>query len=263
MKHISNISVLTLLLCTSFILADQADLAILPLSEQRITAKQVRLQKELAFQGKIRTTLVVAGLGMTGLSVYKMVREIFSVTEIVNLNPQETAVQRTFEQKAAAFAKRFGWFCAETAGAIVVNNMLAKLLDKVMHDESLSWWLRTHAPYQQTVELMEETAFQYAHALTPQDAAQQQTRFVHLIHALLDQCEEVIAFMRHKSRSGTVNEKQLKHAVCAVAQERMNAFFLNLQKYLSVNQATCLSDEIKKFKAELNKDLIRFAYNDQ
>lgn len=261
MKYLFNISFFILLLSSSLIFADQSDLTIPPMSEQRIAAKQVKLQKELAFHSKIQGVFVVAGGALTALSVYKLIRDISSEFKVMGMRQQLDPT--TIQEEIIKCAKSVGWLFIQTTGALIVNKTLSPLLDKVMHDESLAWWITTHAPYQQTVELMEEVAFQYGHAMNPQDAARQQMRFVVATHALFDQFEFVIAFMRYKSKSGTANQKKLKHEIQAVAQERMAVFGANLQKCIDANDASALSELIKQCKAELNKDLIRFAYNDQ
>jgi len=265
MNRIINLTLLSLLLSANLITANQtpANLAIRPLSEQRITAKQNRLQKELNRHSKMRGVLYAAGGTMTVLSIGKMIREFFSATQLFSRDDVPNAVEKPLSKKISSFATGFGWFCAETGGAIAVNHILGQLLGKVMHDESLAWWLKTHAPYQQTVELMEEIAEQYAHAMTPEDAARHQVRFVRVATNLFDQFESVIAFMRYKSKSGTVTMKSLKREIESTTSDHMDAFYAQLQDSVVKNNASALAALIQDFKSQLNQALVRFAYADQ
>lgn len=265
MKKLLNIALFTLLISSSLIMSMQPAPVIRALSENRIQTHQKNLEKKLAFHANIRGTLVIAGVAMTALSMYRMARELMSVTKSVAQDVYYGPVTEppSWQTKATTFAKRFGVFCAETAGAIVVNNLLSLLIGKVMHDGSLAWLLTHHAPYQQTVELMEEIAFQYAHAMNEQDAMRHQKRFISAANALMVQFEQIIAFMRHKATVGTANNKTLKHEIAAVMSERMNMLGSSLQKAIDADNAQALVGLLKQFKVEFNQDLIRFAYNDQ
>lgn len=241
----------------------QSNLRIRPLSEPRIQVYQSKIEKKLALHAKTSATLAVAGIGMTGLSMYKMVRELVSVTQVIGVKAQSTETPIPWQDKAAVFAKKFGWFCAETAAAIAVNKIISDLMAKVMHDNSLAWWITTHAPYQQSIELMEEIAIQYVHAMHDADAKRHQKRFVGVANALMVQCEQIIAFMRHKSTVGTATSKTLKHEIAAVMSERVSALSAELNVAIDAGDAQELWSLLRKFKNEFNQDLIRFAYNDQ
>lgn len=266
MKRVINLIVLSGLLSTSLISAQEvpAALTIRNLREQRIKTKQSNLQKELKRHAKIRNVLLVAGGAMTALSVYKMIRELVSVTKVLCSDmPAVLKPDEKWQDKAATFVKGLGLFCVETTGAIVINYALGQFLGKVLYDESLAWWLTSHAPYQQTIELMEEVAGQFAHPLSNEETIKYQERFVRIANSLCDQFELVVAFMRYKSTLGLAHDKVLKREIELVVRERMAGFIVQLQQLVVTNELHVVGSAIKQFKAQLNQDLVRFAYADQ
>lgn len=264
MKRIINLIILTVLLSTSLISAQEVP-AVLPirnLSVQRIQKKQSHLEKEIKRHTKIRNVLLVAGGAITALSLYKMIKELFSVTEVLHLGEVPKA-EKKWQERAATFAKGLGLFCVETGGAIVINYALGQFLGKVLYDESLAWWLTSHAPYQQTLELMEETAAHFAHPLSSEEAIRYQERFVRIANSLCDQFELVVAFMRYKSTLGSAHDKVLKNEIGVVVKERMVRFMVQLQQLVVAHELHQVAHAIEEFKGQLNQDLVRFAYADQ
>lgn len=266
MKQIMILAFLSLTISTTSIFPQQIppELAIRNLSEKRITSHQVRLEKELASHAKARNVLIVAGVTMTVLSIYKMIRELCTIMQPTVHSREDLAKALAEENlKIAAFAKRFGWFCAETAGAIAVNYALGNLLGRVMHDESLAWWITTRVPYQQTIELIEEVAGRYANAITDEEVLRYQERLVRLANSLCTQFELVLAFMRYKSTIGLAHSKTVKQEIVHVVQERISQFMAAMQQRVIANEPYLLADAIQQFKSKLNQDLVRFAYTDQ
>lgn len=233
------------------------------LSEQRIKIKQANLKKELRSHEKIRSALLVAGGALTILSIYKFIRELCTATEIVRLPGAPHDAPQTSSQKIFAFGKKFGWFCAETAGAIAINYGLNQVLSRVLHDESLSWWITSHAPYVQTLELMEEHVMHYAQATTQDEATQVKQRSLRILQNLIEQFESVLAFMRYKSTVGEAHHQALKQDVIAAVHESMASFIVNAQAALTKHDLGELHSLMRQFKNQLNQNLIRFAYLDQ
>jgi hypothetical protein len=264
LKRVINLVVLFVLLSTSLISAQQVPVQrIRNLSEQRIKTKQSNLQKKIKRHTKIRNVLLVAGGAMTAVSLYKMIREFVSVTKGLNSGVQAPKPDQKWQDKAAAFATGLGLFCLETSGAIVINYALGEFLGKILYDESLAWWLTSHAPYQQTIELMEETVEHYAHPLSSEEATRYQERFVSLANSLCDQFELVLAFMRYKSTFGLAHDKVLKREIEHIVRERMSGFMVELQRLVDINELHAVDSEISQFKAQFNQDLVKFAYIDQ
>jgi len=263
-NYMKQILCLTALLSSNFISAQEvaAGPTIRNLSEQRIKAKQSHLEKEIKRHAKIRNVLLVAGGAITALSLYKMIKELFSVTEVLHLGEVPKA-EKKWQERAATFAKGFGLFCAETGGAIVINYALGQFLGKVLYDESLAWWLTSHAPYQQTLELMEETAVHFAHPLSSEEATRYEERFMRIANSLCDQFELVVAFMRYKSTLGLAHDKVLKSEIGLVVKERMVRFMVQLRQLVLAHELHEATKAIQEFKAQLNQDLVRFAYADQ
>lgn len=260
MKQKHHISLLFLFFISGSFLTAQ-EFQISSLSQKRIASKQMSIEKKIAVDAKIRNILVVAGASMTLLSTYKLVREFFNVMNITPQAPPANQTTQTVNQRAWSFFKGVCWFSAETAGAIALNNLLNSQISKVMYDESLAWWLTTYAPFIQTLELMDEIAFQIERAMNEADAQRHQKRFAQTAASLVTQLESIISFMNYKSECGEKVNQQLKTEVILVAYEHCELFVRELQDSLS--NGVALRVIVKEFKYQFNQDLVRFAYIDQ
>ncbi len=223
------------------------DVFINTLDQSRIITKQKQIQKQLASHAKIRTALIAGGLLMTSLSVFKMVSELFKVTEIIHTTAA-VQEQKTWDQKVSSFARGFVIFCAETGGAIVVNTILNKLIGDVMHEESLTWFITQQEPIIQTIELMEEIARQG-----------NQQRLIKVTNQLMRQLESVIAFMQYKTQQN--DRALLKEEIILTMQDHIHDFVRALHG--SLDDASAICALVVQFKTTLNRDLIRFSYVDQ
>ncbi|HLW73420.1 MAG TPA: hypothetical protein VKR54_05230 [Candidatus Babeliales bacterium] len=177
----------------------------------------------------IETKLTRERYFVYGLTVLGVAHELYQWFPLLNTifgaNPVEAPVQEKkslFEAFKSGlnflFYTQEGWVSmAQSALGIGGFVMISKVGDKLVHPDTLNWYMHTYAPYPRTIELMQERLLELQSvSLNPERRAAHK-EFLHMLYdRLVRQSEAICAYMMYKS-------KRLAHEEKALAQRSVRS----------------------------------------
>jgi excinuclease ABC subunit A len=130
------------------------------------------------------------------------------------------------------FGTKDGWVSIAHLGMSCAGSLvIAKVVDHFYHPDTLSWYVRTHAPYATTLEMIHDR-------LADTDEQDKQVEVVHqLFERLTHQVEAICAYMMYKKK--WLDEDEQRVAVSAV-----RSFYITQKKWLQRISAVLYADDV-------------------
>lgn len=157
--------------------------------------------------------------GLTALGVMHELYQWFPLLKTVfGSNPVEAPVQEKksmFEAFKSGLSFLFytqeGWVSmAQSALGVGGFVMISKVGDKLVHPDTLTWYVNTYAPYTRTIELMQERLLDLQSASLDAERRAAHKSFLEMLYdRLVRQSEAICAYMTYKSKRLAAEEKAI------------------------------------------------------